>query len=663
MTYHLGVHVGPTPRPAPRAGGARAEPLTLGSRSLALPSVVYLPAGDSGGDMLVGEVAARRAATEPSRVAREFKRRVGDPTPLLLGGTPVAAELLMARLLAWVVDHVTTREGQPPASLAVTHPANWGEYKLDLLRQAIRHVDLTVDHLVPEPVAAASFYAAERDLAAGSLVAVYDLGGGTFDAAMVRVEAGGFRIVGRPDGIERLGGIDFDHAVLGHVLGTLGVDPDQLDAADPVLTAAMSQLRHDCVEAKEALSSDTDTTIPVLLPPAVMRSPRTEVRLARAELEAMIRPALAETLTALRRAIASATTRVDEVSAVLLVGGSSRIPLIAQMISADLGRPVAVDARPKEAVALGAALLADRAAGQRAPEGGVGAAGAVHAAGAAGAVGAAGLAAGVPPGAGSAGTPAAGAPAGASLGGGVPAEGAAAGGTPAGTAAGPPLGGVPPRPPVGTSPPLGGDPVPIGAPLAMTGVGDGTASGERDRPAVGGPSSRARGMWLVAGVAALVVSLAASTQIDGLQAEDAAAKDDRDRETTTTTTGSDGDGDDGGETTTSTTEASSGSGEVAEPLPAWGPEARDQFVEVCVNTDMMETAADIIASMDPGGATVDDLCGCMYEDISTSGVDIGTFNEAWTSEDVRQLDPSHPGRSAMEQAATSCAAQATALGG
>jgi hypothetical protein len=95
----------------------------------------------------------------------------------------VGAELLMGRLLAWVVKQVAATEGQPPDSLAVTHPANWGEYKLDLLRQAVRHVGLTVDHLVPEPVAAASYYASERDLAPGSTVAVYDLGGGTFDAA------------------------------------------------------------------------------------------------------------------------------------------------------------------------------------------------------------------------------------------------------------------------------------------------------------------------------------------------------------------------------------------------------------------------------------------------------------------------------------------------
>ncbi len=290
-------------------------------------------------------------------MAREFKRRVGDPTPLLLGGSPVSAELLMARVVEWVAAQVAATEGGPPASLAVTHPANWGEFKLDLLRQALRHVGVPVDHLVPEPVAAATSYATQRDLAPGTVVAVYDLGGGTFDAAVVRSEARGFAIVGRPDGIERLGGIDFDHAVFRHVLDALGLDAGTLDDLDAGTATGLAQLREECVDAKEALSSETDVTIPVLLP-----GRHTEVRLTRTEFEAMIRPALDETLVALRRAIASAGVAVPDVSRVLLVGGSSRIPLVGQLVTAALDRPVAVDARPKDAIALGAALTAVAAA-------------------------------------------------------------------------------------------------------------------------------------------------------------------------------------------------------------------------------------------------------------------------------------------------------------
>ena len=315
MPYHLGVDVGTTYTAAAVGRDGRVEPATLGTRSVAVPTVVCLVDGR----MLVGEPAARRAVTDPHRVAREFKRRVGDPTPLLLGGTPVAAELCMARVVEWVVDQVAATEGEPPATLALTHPANWGEYKLDLLRQALRHVGLTVDLLVPEPVAAATEYAARHPRAHGT-VAVYDLGGGTFDAALVEVAPAGARLVGRPDGVERLGGIDFDHAVFRHVLDSLGLDLDGL-ADDPRTAAGLAQLREECVEAKEALSHETDVSIPVMLPQR-----HTEVRLTRAELEAMIRPALEETIVALRRAVASAAAR--STMAASAGGRLVRIPLV-----------------------------------------------------------------------------------------------------------------------------------------------------------------------------------------------------------------------------------------------------------------------------------------------------------------------------------------------
>jgi glycine betaine/choline ABC-type transport system substrate-binding protein/actin-like ATPase involved in cell morphogenesis len=351
--YQLGVDLGTTFTAAALVRDGHPESVTLGNHGVAVPSVVFL---DQNG-LLIGEAAALRSASDPSRVAREFKRRVGDPAPILVGGVPIAAELLMARSLDWVVGDVSRTEGEPPAALAVTHPANWGEYKLDLLRQAVRHVGLRVDHLVPEPVAAASFYAAQRHLSPGSLVAVYDLGGGTFDAAVVRVEEDGVVLLGRPEGIERLGGIDFDHAVFGHVLGALGLDVDALDIDDGVLRSGLAVLRRDCVDAKEALSHDTDVSIPVMLPRL-----HTQVRLTRTEFEAMIRPALDETVVVLRRAVGSADVAVEDLTAVLLVGGSSRIPLVGQMIGAELRRPIAVDARPKDAIPMGAALVASQAA-------------------------------------------------------------------------------------------------------------------------------------------------------------------------------------------------------------------------------------------------------------------------------------------------------------
>jgi molecular chaperone DnaK (HSP70) len=358
--YHLGVDLGTTYTAAAVERDGRVQVVTLGNRTVSIPSVVFVTAD---GTVLVGEAAERRGVAEPERLAREFKRRVGDSAPVIVGGTPWAAEALMGKLLAWVVQRVSELEGGPPAAIALTHPANWGAYKLDLLQQAARHVDVPLARVLSEPEAAATAYATNERLAAGSIVAVYDLGGGTFDAAVLRKRDDGFDILGQPEGIERLGGVDVDQAVFAHVVGSLGGVVDTLDQDDPTVVAALSRLRRDCVEAKEALSSDTDVSVPVNLPGL-----STEVRLTRAELEQMVRPALAESVVALHRALRGAGVTPEQMSAVLLVGGSSRIPLVSQLVGGELGRPIAVDANPKDAVALGAAVAAAQAVGAGSPE-------------------------------------------------------------------------------------------------------------------------------------------------------------------------------------------------------------------------------------------------------------------------------------------------------
>src|SRR5512132_803122 len=122
MAYFLGVDIGTTYTAAAVWRDGRYEIAGLGNRAATIPSVVLLRDDES---VLTGEAAVRRAATEPSRVAREFKRRIGDPTPIIVGGTPYSADALVAKLLRWVVDQVSELEGGPPAGIAVSHPANW----------------------------------------------------------------------------------------------------------------------------------------------------------------------------------------------------------------------------------------------------------------------------------------------------------------------------------------------------------------------------------------------------------------------------------------------------------------------------------------------------------------------------------------------------------
>ena len=281
--YSLGVDVGTTYTAVGISRSGRAEIAPLGARGWSVPSVVYLGADQT---VLVGEPAVRRSASDPLRVVREFKRRIGDPVPLMVGGAPVSADTLTGMVLRAVVQQVVALETGPPDHAVVTHPANWGPYKIDCLWQAIRMA--TLDQLCPvslmsEPEAAAAYYASAERLEPGDVIAVYDLGGGTFDAAVLRRTDTGWEFLAPAEGIERLGGIDFDEAVLAHVdAATDGQvcapwTPDRT----PTAMAALLQLRRDCVDAKEALSSDIDATIRVALP-----TYHADVRLTRAEFEA-----------------------------------------------------------------------------------------------------------------------------------------------------------------------------------------------------------------------------------------------------------------------------------------------------------------------------------------------------------------------------------------
>lgn len=349
MGYALGIDLGTTYSAAAVAHDGSADRFPLGNRTATIPSVVCLRAD---GEVLVGEAAERRALLEPTRTAREFKRRLGDPTPLLLGGTPYGAEALMAYLLEWIVGRVVEQQGSAPDATVLCHPANWGPFKLDLLRQTVQLADIGDVTFVTEPEAAALHYATQERLEPGEVVAVYDFGGGTFDAAVLRYAEDGFELVGTPEGMERIGGIDFDQAVFAHVDAAMGGAVSELDPDDSSAMAAVSRLRDECQLAKEQLSQDTDVDIPVLLP-----GTQTEVRLTRAEFESMIRPRIGETVRALERAVRSAGVAMDDIAKVLLVGGSSRIPLVGQLVREHTGRPIAVDAHPKFAIAIGAAVV------------------------------------------------------------------------------------------------------------------------------------------------------------------------------------------------------------------------------------------------------------------------------------------------------------------
>ena len=356
MSYILGVDIGTTFTAAAitrldHDSSPLPQPLSLGLHRDSVPSVLIL--GENG-DVLVGEAAERRAIDQPDRLVREFKRRIGDTVPIIVGDLCVAPEDIFAIMARWVVDRAAEREGAPPDAVTITHPASWGEYKTTLVATALAGVGLADVTLLSEPQAAALHYSAQERVEVGSTIAVYDLGGGTFDAATVhKTSSGEFGILGAAEGIERLGGADFDEVVFRHVTDSLGDALAHLDTTDPEVLLALARVRRECVEAKEALSFDSEASIPVLLPGV-----HTRVRLVRSEFESMITGSVNDTIESLNHALQSASVASENVSTILLIGGSSRIPLVAELLSDKFNRPIAIDVDPKASIALGAALWA-----------------------------------------------------------------------------------------------------------------------------------------------------------------------------------------------------------------------------------------------------------------------------------------------------------------
>jgi molecular chaperone DnaK (HSP70) len=352
MSYGLGIDVGTTFSAGAIHRAGRVDVVALESQRFTVPTVV---AAD--GDRLVfGSAAVARSVATPDAAVREFKRRLGDPEPIVVGGRPYLPEHLVAAFARWVRDNVAAQCGGPPDHLAVSHPANWTAFQRQLLAGALADAELAPVVLIAEPEAAAIDFASVAQLAAGELVLVYDLGGGTFDVALLRRDADGFETVGDPRGVERLGGIDFDQAVFQYVLRATSAEPTDPALADPAGRLALDQLRARCVEAKELLSTQGSVEVPVFLPGVTAT-----VAVTRAAFEDMVRPMLRQTVELVHQTMERARVSAQELSNVLLVGGSSRIPMVSTLIEQDLGVPVRVDTHPKLVVARGAARRAGTA--------------------------------------------------------------------------------------------------------------------------------------------------------------------------------------------------------------------------------------------------------------------------------------------------------------
>jgi len=342
-----------------------------------VPSVVSL--GDDG-TIFVGREAQRRLLTAPGRTAYSVKRFMGrgvddvpDEAALLpfrVGGEAGGvvriglgtSEFTPPELSAFVLRELKQRaedhfrdQGEFDYEVdraVITVPAYFNDAQRTATRDAGRIAGLEVLRIISEPTAASLAYGLEkRDR---GLIAVYDLGGGTFDISILRVEDGVFHTLAT-NGDTHLGGDDIDRVLMELVLRD--IESRSAGPKDPAYTALIQAIRKSAIQAKWDLSDHEETEIHVESSAALPN--RYRRRITRAEFEALIRPLVDRTLGPVKQALTDAALEPREIDEVVLVGGSTRIPLVRRLVADVFGRTPHSDLNPDEVVALGAAVQAD----------------------------------------------------------------------------------------------------------------------------------------------------------------------------------------------------------------------------------------------------------------------------------------------------------------
>ena len=344
----VGIDLGTTNSEVAIHRGGRVEVLTDNAGRKILPSVVGF---DQDGELLVGEEARNQFLLWPDRTVRSIKRRMGSDQKLPLAGQEYLPQEISAMILRRLKDTAESRLGQPVSKAVITVPAYFSDAQRQATREAGEIAGLEVVRIINEPTAAALVYEAGQHQ--GKRILVYDLGGGTFDVSVVRIEEGVVEVLSS-HGNNHLGGDDFDQKIVAHLLEHLkikqGVDiSDQPRAMARVLRAAEA--------AKKQLSDQPFVLIDEEYLAETGGQPvHLSLELARTDYEDMITPFIEETLEAIHIALKGADLTASQVDEILLVGGATRTPMIRHRLQEVFGRDPRGEVDPDLCVAMGAAL-------------------------------------------------------------------------------------------------------------------------------------------------------------------------------------------------------------------------------------------------------------------------------------------------------------------
>ena len=335
----VAVIEGGEPVVIPNAEGARTT-----------PSVV---AFSKTGERMVGQVAKRQAITNPDRTVSSIKREMGTNYKVTIDGNSYTPQEISAMILQKLKADAEAYLGEPVTSAVITVPAYFTDAQRQATKDAGKIAGLDVKRIINEPTAAALSYGVDKD--ADQKIMVYDLGGGTFDVSIIEMGDGVQEVLATA-GNNRLGGDDFDQRIIDWIVGGFKVETGIDLSGDKM---AMQRIKEAAEKAKIELSGMTTAAINLPFITADATGPKhLDMTLSRAKFNELTADLVEKTMGPVRQALSDSGLSINEISKVLLVGGSSRIPAVQEAVKNFIGKEPFKGINPDECVAIGAAIQA-----------------------------------------------------------------------------------------------------------------------------------------------------------------------------------------------------------------------------------------------------------------------------------------------------------------
>ena len=348
MSKVIGIDLGTTNSCVAVMEGGDTVIISNGEGRRTTPSIV---AFTKDGERLVGESAKRQALTNPKETVRSIKRKMGTDEKRQLGGRGYTPPEISAMILGSLKEGAESFLGERVTDAVITVPAYFSDAQRQATKDAGKIAGLNVLRIINEPTAAALAYGMDKEQ--NQKVVVYDLGGGTFDISVLNIGDGVIEVLATA-GDNRLGGDDFDARILKELVARFkeetGINLEQ----DPI---ALQRVKEAAEVAKIELSSTVTTQVMLPFLTSDASGPKNmDISLSRARFEELTADLVERTMTPFKQAISDSGLALSDISRVLLVGGSTRIPAVQQAVRDYTGKEPFKGINPDECVAMGAAI-------------------------------------------------------------------------------------------------------------------------------------------------------------------------------------------------------------------------------------------------------------------------------------------------------------------